>query len=542
MLKLSKKKIKQKNSYKSYGNDIPLEYLNIKKQKTITQKRIIFLNTSTKIIFYILILILLFKVPFVNFSKSNKTTTVNTTRPNIIDKNSEILTTSLPTLTLYAEPHNMINTELSLQKLKKILPYINYKEIKNKLNSNKKFIYIARNITPKEKNLIWQIAEPGFKFIKTSSRVYPETNLFSHIIGLTDIDNKGISGIEKYIDNHMIKNDLSLSIDTYIQYTLYKHLLSGMETYHAKTAAGIILDTKTGEILGMVSLPTFKPSEYTKTISDKIYNNHSSFDIYEIGSILKIFTTAMAFENSYDEKLTFDTSKPIKIGNHTVKDSHFIEKYLDIEKGFIHSSNIVMANIVNIFGSKIQKQFYNKIRMLDKLDFELPETGSTLKPNNWNDITALSIGYGYSISPTLLKPVSSINGIINDGIYINPTIIKRNKNDKIKSYQIVTQSTSQKIKDLMRKVITTGTGQFANIKDIEIAGKTGTSYKIINNKYSKDKTTTFFTSFFPYNSPKYTMIIMLDEANNNNCISASCTTVLVATEIIKDLISYSNLN
>ena len=300
----------------------------------------------------------------------------------------------------------------------------------------------------------------------------------------------------------------------YIQDAIRQHLLKAMTDFNAKSAAGIVMDVATGEILGMVSLPDFSNNEYAKVVTNPLFNNHVTLDVYEFGSVMKIFNTALAIENNYPLNKIFDVSKPFMIGNHAIKDSHPKKWLINVVEGFIHSSNIVMANIAKDLGISKQKDFLKKLNLLEKIDFELPERGTTIYPKDWNEFYSASIGFGYSISPTMLAVVSAINGIVNDGLYVNPTILKRDKNETLKSYQVVDQKTSDAIKKFMRLVITNGTGYMANLKNIKVGGKTGTSYKIVDGKYDNTKIRTFFASIFPADRPKYTMLIMLDEANN----------------------------
>ena len=531
--------------YKYFGSDIPVDFLHIKTKRSKVQNRILFINVMLCIIFFILAISLLSKTSifYKNGDKQQIKDKNTILRPHITDRNGEIIATNIPTLNLYLEADKTKNPEHSAKELIKILKDLKYDEVLKKLKSKRKFVYLKRDISPLEKDLINQIKEPAFNFEISTTRSYPNQNLFSHIIGITNIENKGIIGIEKYIDDNNLNksNKITLSIDTFIEETIRNNLISAMKKYNAKTAAGIMINSKTGEILAFVSLPDFNNKNYAETIFDTRYNNHISYDIYEMGSIMKIFTTAIALENNFNKEQKFDVLKPFKIGSHRITDTHFEKQFLNISEGFTYSSNIVMAQIANIIGTKKQQDFLNKVKIFDDLKFELPEMGKTLKASKWDEFITASVGYGYSISPTMLHLISSINGIINDGIYIFPTLIKRNENNILKTKQIVSYNTSQEIKKLLKEVVKNGTGKLTDIKDIDIGGKTGTSYKIINKKYDNDKTLSFFISAFPINSPKYTMLIMLDEAKNGYCKTASCTAVPTTKEIIQILQTHLKL-
>ncbi len=540
--------IKQKKVLKySFGNDIPLDWI-INNNEIKYQKRI---SIVIPFIYFLFLIIItrLFYLSF-NFGGNKNQNLINKnktviSRPNILDRNGELLATSLIAWDLYVEPHRIVNPELSAQELVKIIPTLKYEDVLKKITSKKKFDYIARKILPLQKEKIILIGEPGFGFFETQSRVYPYNNIFSHIIGTTNLDNKGMSGIEKYIDQNKLLNSdksIELSVDAYIQDAIWKNLSAAMNEYNAKSAGGIIMDVKTGEILGMVSLPDFHNNDYRKILLNPLYNNHVSFDVYEVGSVMKIFNTALALENNYPNDKFFEVLKPLKIGDHLIKDSHPKKALLNMKEGFIYSSNIVMANIAKDLGIAKQKEFFSKLNLVNKINFELPESGTPLLPKKWDEFDSVSIGYGYSISPTLLNVVAAVNGIVNDGLYIEPTIIKRNKDSLLKYYQVVNSNTSSIMKKFMQLVITKGTGYMANLKNIKVGGKTGTSYKLINGKYDNQKIRTFFLSIFPADDPKYTMLIMLDEAKNNGCTSSSCTAVPVSAKIIDDITPILNLD
>lgn len=532
----------------SFRDDIPVELLLKNKTKNETERRIIIIKKYLLPLLFILLTITLFwRVDFFSGTNKEKTETVNKFhRPDIVDRNGETIATNLPTWDLYVEPYNVVDAEKSAKMLVKVLPYLKYNDVLQKMKSPRKFLYIVRDITPAEQKKIILIGEPGFGFEQNEGRVHTQGSLFSHIIGSVDIDNNGVSGIEKYIDSKGLSKStkpIQLSVDLYIQDAIHQNLSFAMKEYGAKSAAGIVMDVKTGEILGMVSLPDFKINEYKNTVLNTLYNNHITYDVYEMGSVMKIFNTALAIENSYPNDKFFNVLKPFKIGSHPVKDSHPKKALLNMAEGFIHSSNIVMANIAQDLGIEKQKEFFEKIKMFKKVNFELPERGEPLLPKVWDEFTSASIGYGYSISPTMLHIISAVNGIINDGMYIEPTIMKKDTNSVLKSYQVVSQKTSEAMRKLMRLVVTDGTGYMAKLKDIAVGGKTGTSYKNKNGKYDKNKIRTFFISIFPVDSPKYIMLVMLDEAvTKTGCNSSACTTVPVSTQIIKEIGSILNLD
>ena len=530
----------------SFCDNIPLELIDKINPSETLKTRIDIIRWVLSFVFCLITIVLFCRVKIFSDSVTDKNISENSFyRPDIVDRNGELITTNFPMLDLFVEPKHVVDAERSAKALVKILPKLKYEDVIAKMKSKKNFVYIMRQITPTEQEKIWLIGEPGFGFKKNEGRVYPQNTLFTHILGNVDIDNKGISGIEKWIDENKLtesKNPIELSVDVYIQDAIRQNLVKAMEEYGAKSASGIVMDVKTGEILGLVSLPDFQNNDYRQTLSNGIYNNHATLDVYEVGSVMKIFNTALAIENGYPNDKIFDVSKLFKIGNHQVKDSHPKKWLLNMTEGFIYSSNIVMANIAMEIGVEKQKEFFKKLNMLKKMNFELPERGQTIYPKDWNETVGASIGYGYAMSPTMLHVISAVNAIVNDGMYVEPTLIKKDKDSLLKSVQVISPQTSDAMRKLMRLVITDGTGYMAKMKDIKVGGKTGTSYKIINGAYDNSKTRTFFVSIFPAEAPKYTMFIMLDEANNNGCNSSACTAVPVSANIIKEITSILNLD
>ena len=531
-----------------FGDDIPLNWIKVKNKK-IEEKRIPWISGGYIIVFTIIIVRLLsLKIDFKFLEKKEEKVNEQFPsfyRPDITDRNGEVLATNLPTLDLYMDPSDMVNPENSVSELVKILPDLKYDDVIKKAKSDRKFVYLSRKISPLDQEKITLIGEPGFKFIKSEGRVYPQANLFSHIIGNVDVDNKAMGGIEKYIDDKNLLQShtpIVLSVDMYIQDAIRQNLMNAMEKYKAKSAGGIVMDVKTGEILGMVSLPDFLNSEYKNVVLNPLFNNHTTLDVYEVGSVMKIFNTALAIENDYPNDKIFDVSKVFMIGNHRVKDSHPKKWLLNMAEGFVYSSNIVMANIAKDLGIERQREFLKKLNLLSKINFEIPERGQPIVPKDWNEHANATIGYGYGLSLTMLHVVGAVNAIVNDGMFVNPTLLKRDENSLFKSYQVVSPEASEAMRKLMRLVVTNGTGYMANLHNVLVGGKTGTSYKLINGQYDSDKTRTFFVSIFPTNAPKYTMLVMLDEANNNGCNSAACTTVPISAKIIEDISSILNLD
>jgi cell division protein FtsI (penicillin-binding protein 3) len=459
-------------------------------------------------------------------------------RADIVDRNGQPLAVSLPTVDLFANTKNLVAPEDSARALAKILPELRYDDTIAKLESGKGFVYLARNVAPAVRDKVLAIGEPGFEFLETDHRFYPQGSLFAHVVGTVDIDNNGTSGIEKHIDGTgRAKSDgpVRLSLDTYIQDSLRQNLAGAMKNYGAKSAAGIIMDVKGGEVLGLVSLPDFAPQDAGKALASTLYNNHATMDVFEIGSVMKIFNHALAIESRYPENKTFDVCAPFTIGSHRVRDSHPMKCIIGMREAFILSSNIAAATIARELGSAKQREFLGKLGFFSRIGLELPERGHPGAPRKWDDNVNQSAGYGYGISISLMHTIAAANAIINDGMYVPPTLFKRGDGEAANARQVVRFSTSEKMRRLMRLAITDGTGRAANLASIKTGGKTGTAQKFENGKYDDRKIRAFFLSVFPIDDPKYTMLVMLDEASSGGCTLASCTAVPTSAKVIEEI-------
>ncbi|MDR1477210.1 MAG: penicillin-binding protein 2 [Rickettsiales bacterium] len=530
------------------GADIPLSWVRGARKKSVTERRLDIAINSLRAIFCCIILYLLFLSLHGDFEKRKRPEGSGGARPqraDIVDRNGQPLAVNLPTIDLWANTKNLVAPDESARALARILPELEYGDAIAKLRSGKGFVYLARNVAPAVREKVLLIGEPGLEFAETGHRFYPQGSLFSHIVGAVDVDNNGISGVEKYLDENgmsRVREPVRLSVDIYVQDAMRQNLARAMKDYGAKTAAGITMDVKSGEILGMVSLPDFYGKDAGKAASSALYNNHATTDVFEIGSVMKIFNHALAIESRYPAKKTFNVCNPFAIGGHKVRDSHPRKCVIDMREAFILSSNIAAATIARELGSERQREFFRKLGFFSRANLELPERGAPMFPKKWDDNVNQSAAYGYGISISLLHTIAAAGAIINDGMYVPPTILKRREGEAPRSHQAVRLSTSEEMKRLMRLAVTDGTGRMANLADIKTGGKTGTSYKMEGGKYNERKIRTFFVSVFPIDDPKYIMAVMLDEADNDGCTLASCTAVPASKKIIEEIGPTLNLD
>ena len=433
-------------------------------------------------------------------------------RADIVDRNGAIIATSLPTVHLYANPSKIINPQKAAQKLAAVLPDIRYEDILKKLTKKGSFVYIKRNLSPSQQYQINYLGIPGLEFEDSEKRIYPHKNLFAHLIGSTNIDNLGVSGMEKALDERLRESDipLKLTIDAGIQDTIRQGLAEGIKRFDALGGVAILMDVNTAEVIAMVSLPDYDPNNINK-VSERAMFNFATKGVYEPGSVLKVFNAAFGLDKG-NIRLTdrFDATKPLKLKYNTIKDYRGENRWLTLQEILIYSSNIGSAQIALKIGKEKQKEFLKNLGLFDEIShFEVAEKAKPMLPSRWGEETTATVAYGYGISVTPLHIISAFCAVVNGGIFREPTVIANDKNRTEK--RVMKLSTSQKMRKLLRGVVVEGSGKRANVLGYEVAGKTGTANKLVNGKYVQKKVMTSFVGTFPASNPKYALMLMMDE-------------------------------
>ncbi|GHU12822.1 peptidoglycan glycosyltransferase [Alphaproteobacteria bacterium] len=432
-------------------------------------------------------------------------------RSDIMDRNGNIIATSLPTVSLYACPHEIIGIDDSLKKLKEVFPDIDIKSLKEKLLSSKKFLWIKRHLPPKKEQSVLNQGIPGFHFLRTEKRVYPDQNLLSHVIGGTDVDNVGISGVEKVFDDTLKTSDepLTLSIDMKLQHAIHDELQKSIAEFSAVGGAAIVMKISTGEILSMVSLPDFDPNKNYNP-SDKEHFNMAISSAIEPGSSAKIFNTAMALETGRITAFTkFDARYPIKVGRFTIHDFKGKATFLTVEEILKFSSNIGSAKIALEVGAAEQKRFFKQIGLRDTIYCELSEGQHPIFPKYWSDVSAMTIAFGHGFALSPLHLITVIAGFLNDGMLNPPTLLKRDHPCSEK--RIISSKVSKQIQALMRINVTEGANRFSDVPGYCVGGKSGTAEKQKGGRYLKHSNYCGFIGAFPMTAPKYAVYVLLDE-------------------------------
>ncbi len=453
------------------------------------------------------------KISFIYDSKKSSQ------RGNIYDRNKVLVATDLKTKSLYVSSVLVKDPQVIASGLAQIFPELSYQEILKKIadgKNSKQWILIRRNLTPSQVDEVKKMKLAGLLFEDDMIRVYPQKSIASHYVGYVDLDRKGLSGMEMQYDRYLIQNqDLQLAMDVRVQDILYDELINGFEKYKAKAASGIVMDVNTGEVIALSSIPAFDANLQSEAGSDQRFNRITS-GVYELGSVMKIFTNAIAFEKNLI-KLTdiYSVSEPIKYGRFSIKDHDKSDPELSVLKIFTESSNIGTVKIAEKIGVSNQKEFFSKFGFLKKVDAEFPGLGRPIYPKIWRDINLYTISYGHGIAITPLHLAKAVSAMVNGGYLREAKFLKIEKNEiaNLPSQQVISSETSQTIKYMMRKVVEEGTGRNANILGYEVAGKTGTAERAEYGGYNEGQNLVSFVALFPISNPKYLVYVVFDRPN-----------------------------
>src|ERR1700720_554160 len=450
---------------------------------------------------------------------------IATARPDILDRNGEVLATDVRVPSLYAEPRRLIDVDEAVELLTADLPDLDATELRERLSSRRGFVWLKRDITSEQQSEIYHQGLPGIGFLNENKRDYPNGPEVSHLLGHVNIDNQGIAGIEKWLDNqglaalHLaglatdrLQTPVQLAVDLRVQHALRDELVKARAKYSAIAAAGVVLDVRTGEIISMVSEPDFDPNNPREAL-DPTRINRLTTGVYEMGSTFKALTLAMALDSGkVTLKSAFDARFPLQYGKFTIHDFHAQSRVLTVPEIFTYSSNIGPARMAVSLGVEYHKRFLKKMGQLDRLRTELPESAEPLVPKHWVELNTVTIAFGHGLSVAPLQAMMAIGALMNGGNLIPPTFLKRSEAEAITlATRVIKPETSEKMRYLMRLNVEKGTATRADVKGYYVGGKTGTSDKVVGGRYSKTKVLTTFTAVLPADQPRYALLVMLDE-------------------------------
>ncbi|MGZ5863278.1 MAG: peptidoglycan D,D-transpeptidase FtsI family protein [Methyloceanibacter sp.] len=450
---------------------------------------------------------------------------VSGARPDLLDRNGAILATDVKAASMFGEPRRIIDKDEAIELLTGTVPDLDEAEVRERLSSRKGFVWLKREITAKQQQDIHKLGIPGIGFLRENKRVYPTGNEVAHLIGLVNIDNQGIAGVEKWLDNQgladlhragfaidRLQKPIELSVDLRVEHALRDELLKAKDKFHAKAASGLVTNVNTGEIMAMVSLPDFDPNN-PKEVHDPDRINRLTTGVYEMGSTFKAFTLAMALDTGkYGLDSLWDARGPLHYGKFAIHDDEPKGRFLTMKEVFTFSSNVGAGRIALSQGVEAHKAFLRKMGQLDRLRTELPESASPILPRRWSDLNTITIAFGHGMAVAPLQAVMGVSALANGGLLIPPTFLKRSEEEaRAIAKRVIKPETSDKMRFLMRLNAEIGTAKRANVPGYYIGGKTGTAEKVVNGRYAKKRVLTAFTAILPVDKPKYQLLIMLDE-------------------------------
>jgi cell division protein FtsI (penicillin-binding protein 3) len=447
-------------------------------------------------------------------------------RPDILDRNGEILATDIKVMSVFAEPRRIIDKDEAVELLTAVLPDVDATELRKRLGSRKGFVWVKRAITPTQQQEVYRLGLPGVGFLAENKRVYPNGPVAAHVLGFANLDGVGISGLEKYIDGQgladlhgagfsLTPDDLkpiTTSLDLKATFAVREELAKGIAKFKAKAGGAVILDVNTGEIIAMASLPDYDPNNPADAL-DPNHINRISVGVYEMGSTFKAISIAMALDQGkVNLNSRIDARDSLRYGRFTIHDFHAQHRLLTVPEVFTFSSNIGAARMALMVGVEGHKAFLRKMGQLTRLRTELPESADPLVPKNWSELNTMTIAFGQGLNVAPLQAMMAVGALANGGLLVNPTFLKRGEEEAKKDApRVIKPETSESLRYLMRLNAEIGSARMADIKGYFIGGKTGTADKIVHGHYVKDKVFTTFMAILPADKPRYLILTLMDE-------------------------------
>ena len=451
---------------------------------------------------------------------------VSGARPDLLDRNGQVLATDIKTMSVFAEPRRLIDKDEAVELLTAVLPDVDATDLRKRLGSRKGFIWVKRGVTEKQQAEVYRLGLPGIGFVPENKRVYPNGPVGAHVLGFTNTDNQGIAGIEKWVDAQglgdlkgagfdLTPQDLkpiALSLDETATFAVRDELAKGIEHFKAQAGSAAIMDVNTGEMIAYVSLPDYDPNDPVDALKPD-HINRLNVGTYEMGSTFKAISIAMALElNKVTLRSTVDARDNLRYGRFTIHDFHATHRILTVPEVFIHSSNIGTARMVMMVGVDGHKAFLRRMGQLTRLQTELPETAAPQIPARWGELNSMTIAFGQGLNVTPLQAMMAVGALANGGTMIKPTFLKRDAPDaRDEANRVIRPDVSEELRYLMRANATLGSAKKIDIPGYFAGGKTGTADRLIHGHYSSDRVNTTFMSIVPADKPKYLFFVMMED-------------------------------
>ena len=460
-------------------------------------------------------------------------------RANIVDRNGDLLATSLAAWTLAADPGKIWDAREVAQGVAQVLPGVDVEELTAKLSKReRKYALIRRGLTPRQRQSVMELGLEGVYFESEMRRVYPAGRLAGHLLGFTDVDGNGIEGLEYVFNDRLAKGGepLKLTIDASVQYALETELELASEEYIMAGATGMVIDVHTGAVRAMASWPFIDPN-HPGRIEKAAMRNRALTGVFDLGSVYKPLTIAAALEaGAVTPGDTFDVSEPLTFGSETITDGHkFDYPYaVSIRDILVNSSNIGAAKIAKRMGIAAHRDFLERVGLLGRLEYLGPRAQAALPPPSWTELASATVSYGHGIAVTPFAFALSYVPLANGGTYLAPRFAETEGGPSAEPVRVMSPETASKVVDMMRDVVLYGSGKMADVPGYEVAGKTGTAEKPVNGVYDHNRNVTSFAAIFPASRPEFVVLIVLDEAQprSGGSHTAAHTAATIAGRLI----------
>jgi len=443
-------------------------------------------------------------------------------RPDLVDRKGRILATDLDVYWAYGDPARVVDVDEAAEKLAGVLPGQSLSGLRRKLTGEGRFVWLYRGLTPKQAAAVHRLGLPGVGLFTENQRVYPAGAAGVHVLGHTNIDNRGLAGMEKYVDgagkiaepatSPEERAKVRLALDLGVQHVLRDELVKARKRYDAAAAAGLIMDVHSGEVRALSSLPDYDPNHREDSLKPG-NNNRLVAGTFELGSVFKAFTVAMALDHGIiklDDR--YNIKKPVVVDGFRIVDTYAKQTYATVPEIFIRSSNTGAARIAMDVGGYHQRAFLERLGLLSQLDTELPPTAAPQAPKIWRDSTIVTVSYGHGIAVAPLNFAAAGAALVNGGYLVKPTFLERSRGEGRRiAEKVLRSSTSDAMRRLLRRNVLEGTGRSAQVAGYRLGGKTGTANKQIDGGYSRKKVISTFFAAFPMDDPQFVVLVMIDE-------------------------------
>ncbi|MFK7843034.1 MAG: peptidoglycan D,D-transpeptidase FtsI family protein [Sphingorhabdus sp.] len=463
-------------------------------------------------------------------------------RGDLVDRNGVVMARTMRGYAIRVVPARLLgDTDVLSRQLASIFPDTTAEEFSEKLSGSRP-TYLRRRALPEQVKQVHALGEIGIEFPREDERLYPQRELAAHVLGYVDADGKGVMGMERALNERLADENLRatstmLSIDSRVQAALESELQDAMISTQARGGAGIILDVQTGEVMALASLPMFDPNKIRKA-SMKHQNNEVTQSVFELGSTFKPFAVAAALDAGTvtDLAVRYNAMEPIKVGGFTIKDDHSQGRYLNVPETLVHSSNIVTARIADNLGKERMENLFRRLGFDERPHIELVEKGHPIWPRNWGRVTNMTVAYGHGIAVTPLHLASAYAAMVNGGIWRPATLLKVPAGEEAEGRRVFKAATSARMRQLLRMIVSDGTGRKADAPGYRIGGKTGSAEKPSQGGYNKTSLVSTFAAAFPMDNPRYVVIAMLDEPKGTAATSFQRTAGWTAAPIVRKVV------